>query len=135
MALIYNLGCFPPDTADSAVPYMHDRRGGLVQNCYPKRTPDFVSIDGKWELTTDTKRFYNISRMASLRTALTNMTQLDIETNEALICHLRVEAQKRLAAAPKGTEDIVEACHYIFKILSLQDKICQDRHRISTLRK
>jgi hypothetical protein len=63
------------------------------------------------------------------------MTKLDIETNEALICHLRVEAQKRLAAVPRGNDDLVEACHYVFEILALQDKICQDRHRISVLRK
>lgn len=73
--------------------------------------------------------------MTSLRTALTNMTQLDIETNEALICHLRIEAQKRLAAVPRGNDDLVEACRYIFKILALQDKICQDRHRISAVGK
>ena len=63
------------------------------------------------------------------------MTQVDIETNEALICHLRIEAQKHLAAVPRGSEDLVEVCHYIFKILALQDKICQDRHRISALPK
>ena len=73
--------------------------------------------------------------MASLRTALVNMTQVDIETNEALICHLRIEVQKRLAAVPRGNDDLVEVCHYVFKILALQDKICQDRHRMSALRK
>jgi hypothetical protein len=73
--------------------------------------------------------------MTSLRIDSVNAMALGIETKEDLICHLRIEAQKHLAAVPRGNDDLVEACPYVFKILALQDKICQDRHRISVLRK
>ena len=71
--------------------------------------------------------------MASLRTALTTVAEFDVESNQAMICRLRAEAKQRLEAIPTGNEDILAVCRLVFDILALQDKINQDRHRISSL--
>jgi len=71
--------------------------------------------------------------MASVRTALTTVDTFDADSNEAIIRRLRAEAQQRLEAVPTGSEDIVTVCRLVFDILNLQDRINQDRHRISSL--
>lgn len=69
--------------------------------------------------------------MTSLHTALTEATSFDLESAEARIQRLRAEAEQRLDAAPNGNNDLMAICRLIFDILSLQDKISLDRHRIS----
>ena len=69
--------------------------------------------------------------MTSLRTAITQATCFDLERNEALIERLRREAAQRLASAPNTSTDLLTICRLIFDILSLQDKINQDRQQIS----
>ena len=69
----------------------------------------------------------------TLLTPLTNEAEVAIESNETRIQHLRAEAAQRLEAAPKGNDELVAVYRLIFDILSLQDTINRDRHRISTL--
>ena len=69
----------------------------------------------------------------TLLTALTNEAEFAIESNETRIQHLRTEAAQRLEAAPTGNDDLVAVCRLILDILSLQDRISQDRQRISTM--
>ena len=69
----------------------------------------------------------------TLLNALATEAQFQIESNETAIQHLRTEALQRLESAPTGTDNLVAVVRLIFDILSLQDKINQDRHRISTL--
>ena len=73
-----------------------------------------------------------ISHM-TLLTALTNEAEFAIVSNETRVQHLRAEAAQRLEAAPKGNDELVAVYRLIFDILSLQDKINRNRHRISTL--
>lgn len=84
------------------------------------------------------KTWYNNNHVSSHMTllkALTNEAQFSIESYEIRIQHLRTEATKRLEAAPNDNGDLVTVGRMIFDILSLQDKINQDRHRISSLGK
>lgn len=69
--------------------------------------------------------------MTSLHTALTEATSFDLQSNESQMQRLRAEAKQRLDAAPNGNNDLMAICRLIFDILSLQDKISLDRHRIS----
>ena len=52
------------------------------------------------------------SHMTTLRTALTQATQFDVESGEATIRRLRAEARQRLEAASKGTDDLVTICRF-----------------------
>jgi hypothetical protein len=71
--------------------------------------------------------------MASLHTVLTTLATFDAESNEDMIRRLQVEAKQHLEATPTGNEDLVAVCRLVFDILNLQDRISQDRHRISSL--
>lgn len=78
-------------------------------------------------------RIEGVSSHLTLLTALTNAAEFEIESGEARIQHLRAEAAKRLEAAPNGDDDFVAVCRLVFEILALQDRINQDRNRISNV--
>jgi hypothetical protein len=72
--------------------------------------------------------------MTSLRAALTDATNFDLESNETRIQHLRAEAKRRLETASNADDGLAAICRLIFEILNLQDEINRDRYRISTLK-
>jgi hypothetical protein len=69
--------------------------------------------------------------MTHLGSALTQATSFEIETNERLIRRLRADAKQQLDAASGDHDDLMTVCRLILDILTLQDRINQDRHRIS----
>jgi len=69
--------------------------------------------------------------MTSLHAALAQATHFDLESNVAKLQRLRAEARQRLDAAQNGNNELVAICRLIFDILLLQDRINQDRRRIS----
>jgi hypothetical protein len=89
-----------------------------------------------YQLPSEASKWYDINKLSTPMTplnALANETKFQIESNEATIQRFRTETKQRLEGTPTGNDDLVTICRMIFDILSLQDKINRDRHRISSL--
>jgi hypothetical protein len=70
--------------------------------------------------------------MADLKNALANETDFNITSIECRIGELRREASRRLDAISQGQEgNLLLLCRSIFDILTLQDDLNRERHRLT----
>lgn len=76
----------------------------------------------------------SIFPVTPLRNALENDIKDNIESTEAEVQRLRSQARKHFEAiGPDQHDELVTVCRSIFEILNLQDRLNQERHRLSVL--
>ncbi len=72
--------------------------------------------------------------MVTLRNALKHEAKENIECAESRIRELRSEVSRRLELiSPEFDQNLLTVCSLVFAILSLQDDLNRERHRLASL--